>query len=97
MAGERGIDISEVAESGPGLALIAYPRYIHYYHMYIIQSSLRAVALLPCPQLWAVLFFIMIFILGLDTQFVGLEAIITAVSDIYPATRNGNLYNIAWG
>jgi len=36
---------------------------------------------------WVVLFFIMIFILG--TQFVGLEAIITAVSDIYPATRNG--------
>ena len=39
---------------------------------------------MPCPQLWAVLFFVMILLLGLDSQFVGLEAIITAVTDMYP-------------
>lgn len=74
MAGERNMNIEEVAESGPGLAFIAYP---------------RAVALLPCPQLWAILFFFMILLLGLDSQFVGLEAIITAVTDMYPQYRKG--------
>ncbi|XP_018602395.1 sodium- and chloride-dependent GABA transporter 2-like isoform X2 [Scleropages formosus] len=78
MAYEQGLDISEVAESGPGLAFIVYP---------------RAVAMMPLPQLWAVCFFIMIILLGLDSEvehhvlhrkFVGLEALMTAISDMYP-------------
>lgn len=39
--------------TGPGLAFIAFP---------------RAVSMMPVPQLWAVCFFIMIIMLGLDTQ-----------------------------
>ena len=54
-----------------------------------IDIYFRAVALLPCPQLWAILFFFMILLLGLDSQFVGLEAIITAVTDMYPQYRKG--------
>ncbi|XP_071236079.1 sodium- and chloride-dependent GABA transporter 2-like isoform X2 [Salvelinus alpinus] len=69
MAYEQGTDISTVAESGPGLAFIAYP---------------RAVAMMPLPQLWAILFFIMIILLGLDSEFVGLEALVTAISDMNP-------------
>ncbi|XP_029926800.1 sodium- and chloride-dependent GABA transporter 2-like isoform X2 [Myripristis murdjan] len=69
MAHEQGVDISEVAQSGPGLAFIAYP---------------RAVAMMPLPQLWAVCFFLMIIMLGLDTQFVSLEALMTSVTDLYP-------------
>ncbi|KAM8868345.1 sodium- and chloride-dependent GABA transporter 2-like isoform 4-T6 [Synchiropus picturatus] len=55
---------------GPGLAFIAYP---------------RAVAMMPLPQLWAVFFFVMIILLGLDSQFVGLEAMVTAISDMKPS------------
>ena len=44
---------SEVAEKGPGLAFIAYP---------------RAIGMMPFPQLWAVLFFIMLLLLGLASQ-----------------------------
>uniref|UniRef100_A0AAQ4R5I4 Transporter n=1 Tax=Gasterosteus aculeatus aculeatus TaxID=481459 RepID=A0AAQ4R5I4_GASAC len=54
---------------GPGLAFIAYP---------------RAVSMMPFPQLWAVCFFLMIIMLGLDTQFVSLEALMTSVTDLYP-------------
>lgn len=69
MAYEQNTDISKVAESGPGLAFIAYP---------------RAVAMMPFPQLWAVFFFVMIILLGLDSEFVGLEALTTAISDMNP-------------
>ncbi|XP_068446395.1 sodium- and chloride-dependent GABA transporter 2-like [Clinocottus analis] len=69
MAEEQGVDIGTVAQSGPGLAFIAFP---------------RAVAMMPVPQLWAVCFFLMIIMLGLDTQFVSLEALMTSVTDLYP-------------
>ncbi|KAM9759699.1 sodium- and chloride-dependent GABA transporter 2-like isoform 1-T1 [Menidia menidia] len=69
MAKEQGVDISMVAESGPGLAFIAYP---------------RAVALMPLPQLWAISFFVMIIFLGLDSEFVYQEALVTTISDMYP-------------
>ncbi|KAK3575343.1 hypothetical protein QTP86_025487 [Hemibagrus guttatus] len=54
----------------PGLAFIAYP---------------RAVAMMPVPQLWAICFFLMIILLGLDSEFVCLEALTTAVTDMYPS------------
>ncbi|XP_024242009.1 solute carrier family 6 member 11a [Oncorhynchus tshawytscha] len=69
MAREQGVDISVVAESGPGLVFIVYP---------------QAVSLLPCPQFWAVCFFSMIILLGVDSQFVGLESLMTSVTDVYP-------------
>ncbi|KAM6979695.1 sodium- and chloride-dependent GABA transporter 2-like [Aplochiton taeniatus] len=69
MAYEQGVDVDMVAESGPGLAFIAYP---------------RAVAMMPLPQLWAVFFFIMIIFLGLDSEFVFHEALVTAIADMYP-------------
>ncbi|XP_060775569.1 sodium- and chloride-dependent GABA transporter 2-like isoform X8 [Neoarius graeffei] len=70
MANEQGTNISTVAESGPGLAFIAYP---------------RAVAMMPVPQLWAICFFVMIILLGLDSEFVCLEALMTAAVDTYPS------------
>lgn len=70
MTHEQGVDISEVAESGPGLAFIVYP---------------RAVAMMPMPQVWSVCFFLMIILLGLDSQFVGLECLMTSLVDLFPA------------
>ncbi|XP_064175661.1 sodium- and chloride-dependent GABA transporter 2 [Anguilla rostrata] len=70
MSYEQNVPISEVAESGPGLAFIAYP---------------RAVSMMPFSPLWACFFFIMIVLLGLDSQFVCVESLVTAVVDMYPS------------
>uniref|UniRef100_A0AAQ4R924 Transporter n=1 Tax=Gasterosteus aculeatus aculeatus TaxID=481459 RepID=A0AAQ4R924_GASAC len=69
MSYEQGVPISEVAATGPGLAFIAYP---------------RAVAMMPFPQIWSVCFFIMVILLGADTQFVSLECLMTSVTDMFP-------------
>ncbi|XP_018602713.1 sodium- and chloride-dependent GABA transporter 2-like isoform X1 [Scleropages formosus] len=69
MSYEQNVPISEVAESGPGLAFIAYP---------------RAVSMMPFSPLWACFFFFMIVLLGLDSQFVCVESLVTAVIDLYP-------------
>uniref|UniRef100_A0A8B9K3R1 Transporter n=1 Tax=Astyanax mexicanus TaxID=7994 RepID=A0A8B9K3R1_ASTMX len=74
MAHEHGKPIAEVAESGPGLAFIAYP---------------QAVAMIPLPQLWAVCFFIMVILLCVDTQFTAIEGIVTSVTDVFPRVLRG--------
>ncbi|XP_061640062.1 sodium- and chloride-dependent GABA transporter 2-like isoform X2 [Phyllopteryx taeniolatus] len=70
MAKEQSVDISVVAKSGPSLVFITYP---------------RAVALMPLPQLWAICFFAMIVFLGLDSQFVYLEALVINIVDAFPS------------
>lgn len=69
MAHVQGKPIGEVAEKGPGLAFVAYP---------------KALALMPVAPLWSCLFFLMIILLGLDSQFVGVEGVVTVVVDQYP-------------
>ncbi|XP_067852720.1 sodium- and chloride-dependent neutral and basic amino acid transporter B(0+)-like [Heptranchias perlo] len=61
--------VSEVAQSGFGLAFIAYP---------------EALAQLPWAPLWSILFFFMLITLGLDTLFAGLETVVTTLLDQFP-------------
>ncbi|CAL8330483.1 unnamed protein product, partial [Boreogadus saida] len=69
MAHSLGVDMSEVMSGGPGLVFIAYP---------------KALSMLPWSNLWAVLFFLMILFLGLDSQFVCVESLATAITDLFP-------------
>ncbi|XP_072311165.1 sodium- and chloride-dependent betaine transporter-like [Eucyclogobius newberryi] len=69
MAYELQMPMEEVTSSGPGLAFIAYP---------------KALSMLPGSSFWAVLFFLMIIFLGLDSQFVCVESLATAIIDLFP-------------
>ncbi|KAG8230316.1 hypothetical protein J437_LFUL000586 [Ladona fulva] len=76
MAHDLDVPIEQVVKEGPGLAFVAYP-----------EALLR----LPVPQLWSILFFLMLFILGLDSEFALLENVLTSVSDEFTALRNRKL------
>ncbi|XP_064611086.1 sodium-dependent proline transporter-like isoform X2 [Liolophura sinensis] len=72
MSQELGIPIEEVAQKGYGLAFVAYP---------------EALSRLPVPHLWSLLFFFMLFTLGLDSEFALLETALTCLQDEIPKLR----------
>ncbi|RZF42633.1 hypothetical protein LSTR_LSTR001428 [Laodelphax striatellus] len=70
--------ITEVATEGPGLVFVVYP---------------AAIATMPGSIFWALIFFMMLLTLGLDSSFGGSEAIITALSDEFPLIgRNREIF-----
>jgi len=66
MAKTQGKNIENVADQGPGLVFEVYP---------------QAVATLPGSQFWAILFFFMLIMLGMDSAMGGLECVITGLMD----------------
>nr|6M0Z_A Chain A, Sodium-dependent dopamine transporter [Drosophila melanogaster]6M3Z_A Chain A, Sodium-dependent dopamine transporter [Drosophila melanogaster] len=78
MAHTLGVRIEDVATEGPGLVFVVYP---------------AAIATMPASTFWALIFFMMLATLGLDSSFGGMEAIITALSDEFPKIkRNRELF-----
>ncbi|XP_048773642.1 sodium- and chloride-dependent GABA transporter 1-like isoform X2 [Ostrea edulis] len=69
MAESANTSVDKVVSQGPGLTFVAYP---------------EAVANLPISPMWAVLFFLMLFTIGLDSQFGMVETCISAFLDEYP-------------
>ncbi|KAJ1203896.1 hypothetical protein NDU88_007677 [Pleurodeles waltl] len=66
MSQKHNVAISDVAKDGPGLIFIIYP---------------EAIATLPLSSVWAVIFFIMLLTLGIDSAMGGMESVITGVID----------------
>jgi len=72
LAKQQGVPVSEVVSSGSGLAFITFP---------------EALAQLPLPQLWIVMFFFMLYLLGLDSQFALIETVLTSFYDFVPKAK----------
>ncbi|CAF0707877.1 unnamed protein product [Brachionus calyciflorus] len=69
---KTGHEISDVIQAGQGLAYVVYP---------------FAVTTIKGAHLWAILFFLMMLILGLDTMMASVETLITSLFDIIPKLK----------
>lgn len=72
LAKRMNVEIDDVMKTGPALSFVTYP---------------EAVLHMPFPQVWAVLFFLMMFVLGIGSQLGGIEAINTSIIDKWPHLR----------
>nr|WLN44341.1 NTT9 [Sinonovacula rivularis] len=69
MAHIQNSNVEALALQGPGLVFFVYP---------------EAIATLDLSVFWAIIFFVLLITLGLDSTFGGLESVITAFCDISP-------------
>ncbi|EEB10081.1 tryptophan transporter, putative [Pediculus humanus corporis] len=69
IATEHRTSVHDVITDGPGLVFVVYP---------------EAMAKMPASQLWAILFFTMLFCVGLNSQFAIVEVVVTAIQDGFP-------------
>ncbi|ODN00037.1 Sodium-dependent nutrient amino acid transporter 1 [Orchesella cincta] len=75
-------DVSEVVDSGPGLVFVSYPDAISKFTF--------------VPQLFAVLFFLMLFSLGVGSAVSWQMAVITVICDQFPKFSKVYCIGIAW-
>ena len=52
----------------------------------------EAVTHIPLSVMWSILFFFMLFLLGLDSEFALLETVLTGIYDMFPKTRGYKVY-----
>ncbi|XP_074656875.1 sodium- and chloride-dependent glycine transporter 2-like [Tubulanus polymorphus] len=71
IAHEGNVSVSEAVTSGPGLAFVAYP---------------EALSKIPGAAIWSVLFFFMLLTMGLDSQFIYVETVVSGIVDRFPET-----------
>ena len=72
LATQKGVPVSEVVAAGPGLAFVAYP---------------SAINLLPLASVFAVIFFVLLLTLAIDSAFSMVEAIVAGVADKWELGR----------
>lgn len=72
MANETGLPVSDVVTDGPGLVFVVLP---------------EAIAHMPGATIWAIIFFVFIFFVGVDSQFGMFETVLSALFDQYPGLR----------
>ncbi|TNN10091.1 Sodium- and chloride-dependent GABA transporter 2 [Schistosoma japonicum] len=63
------IPLDLIAESGPGMGYVVYP---------------KAIGTMPGSQFWSICFFSMVILLGIDSMFAGVEGFIAAAGDYFP-------------
>jgi SNF family Na+-dependent transporter len=80
LARSTGQPISQVIQSGAGLAFIIFP---------------YAVSTLKGGPFWSILFFVMVLIIGMDNMMASVETLNAAVADIAPSLRKGRLRGYA--
>ncbi|CAF3893010.1 unnamed protein product [Rotaria sp. Silwood1] len=77
MSFKTGLPVEKVAQIGPGLAFIAYP---------------QALSMMPISVFWAILFFIMLLTLGLDSQFALCDVLISGLLDTFTKLRRYKIF-----
>jgi solute carrier family 6 amino acid transporter-like protein 5/7/9/14 len=77
MAVQKGVEVKDVAASGPGLVFVVYP---------------EGLSTMPVAPLWSILFFIMMMMLGLSSMFSMAETFFCAFMDEFPNVLRKTYY-----
>ena len=69
---EQGTTVASVVKSGPGLVFLTYP---------------EVVLRLPGAPIWSAVFFTMLVVLGIDSEFCIVEALVAGLADQWPILK----------
>ncbi|CAI5437920.1 unnamed protein product [Caenorhabditis angaria] len=73
LAVQRNVEVHEVVESGVSLSFVVYP---------------EAFTMMPVPFIWAIMFFLVLVLFGLNTQIAQVQVFCTCLYDQFPNLRN---------